>query len=649
MSLVSPGTSVTIDDQSFFIPASSSTVPLIFIATRKKKVQPDGVSAAAGTYEHGVVRTVTSIAQSAQLYGVPYFATDASGNPYHGDCRNEYGLLALNQFLAVGSMAYVVRINADLTDSTTPFMSAGVPKMTGLTFMGVADIDPASGGKTSASSGLVPGKITSAPLAASGTVSIGSAQSEVRPQKIRVTMTSSTTFTVENDNEIIGLGSISPTAGYGTFTSSTVVFTIHQPSGTAVTYAAGDYFEFYLVPNATFTGVGNGVLKDLYFDEVQAPAGTYTITIGANSTFTLLDPNGVSASGTIGSYYNNGTVSFIINQGTTAFVANDVFSFTLTQKTPTAPLGVDDAAKRVNLYTAMVKEISMNQDIRSEVYQYNLIAAPGFHEKEVMNALTGFSRNQLAEEAFVIGDVPCDKLPEQVKSWVSANVASTPADGRLIARYYPWTMVSNIDGVNVLGAPSGTMLATYTYSDNISYEWMAPAGVYRGVLQGVSDIGYVTGTLGTSKVSFVKCALNRGQRDDLYTNNINPLVDFGTDGMMVLGQKTAQKLTTLLGRVNVMRLLCNIKRKIRKASLRYLFEPNDKLTRDSFKGAVDSLLTDIMTKRGLRDFATLCDESNNTPYRVDNNELWLDVALKPMTAVEFIYVPLRIVNGDADI
>ena len=114
-SLVSAGVSVTVTDESFFIPATATTVPLFIIATAGHKTQMDGETEAAGTYEHGVVRTVTSVSQSLQLYGVPRFLEDAAGNPMHGDARNEYGLLALNQYLGVGNKAYVVRANVQLS------------------------------------------------------------------------------------------------------------------------------------------------------------------------------------------------------------------------------------------------------------------------------------------------------------------------------------------------------------------------------------------------------------------------------------------------------------------------------------------------------------------------------------------------------
>ena len=116
MALVSPGVQVTVTDESFFVPSADPTVPLIFIASGAEKTQPDGVLPAAGTFENNVVRTVTSLNQSVELYGDPSFLVDSSGNQQHGDARNEYGLFALNQFLGIGNRAFVVRADVNLDD-----------------------------------------------------------------------------------------------------------------------------------------------------------------------------------------------------------------------------------------------------------------------------------------------------------------------------------------------------------------------------------------------------------------------------------------------------------------------------------------------------------------------------------------------------
>ena len=83
---------------------------------------------------------------------------------------------------------------------------------------------------------------------------------------------------------------------------------------------------------------------------------------------------------------------------------------------------------------------------------------------------------------------------------------------------------------------------------------------------------------------------------------------------------------------------------LQKLAKPYVFEPNDKITRDEIKQQTESLLLELVGTRALYDFLVVCDESNNTPARIDRNELYLDIAIEPVKAVEFIYIPLRLKN-----
>lgn len=607
--LVSPGVSVTINDDSFYIPASAQTVPLFFIATRKGKLQPNGITPAAGTSEHSVVRTVTSIGQSVQLYGTPYFWKDSSGNEFHGDARNEYGLFALNQFLGIGNRAFVVRANVDLTDAAESFIGVGTPISTTPTRVGVGN-----------------GTITS----------ILATSQFVKPETISVIMTSPTEFTVQGSNSgIIGNGIV------GAAFASTKVNFIVTAGSTA--FSADDYFQFQLVYEPTsFTGSGDGKMTNIVPD-VNALDETWTITFTSSTTFNVQGSiSGPEAPGSVGSIYDNNYINFRINAGSTPFAVGDEFTVTMSTIILNNPLGANDAAKRIAIKTALQAEINSNTEVRSEMYEYNLIVAPGY--PEVVDELVALS-NAVNDEAFVIADTPVSKTPEQIANWAST---SERVSSQNVAYYYPWGLGSNLDGRDVTVAPSGTALRTYAYSDNQSYVWFAPAGVRRGVVTGLSKVGYVTGTLGTPTV-FVESNLNQGQRDNLYEffKNINPIVFFPQRGMIIWGQKTSYSAASALDRVNVVRLLMYIKRGLRKGSFPFVFEPNDKTTRDNLKAASDGFLNDILAKRGLYDFVTQCDENNNTPDRIDRNEMYLDVALKPVKAVEFIYIPIRVLSTGA--
>lgn len=515
-SLVSPGTSVTIDDQSFYVPAAAPTLPLIFIATQANKKQTDGISTALGTAESGVIRTVTSIRQSLELYGLPKFRKDSSGNQLHGDCRNEYGVATLNEFLRVANRAYVVRGNVDLADVAPVTVTPGTPSFTGT---GNGTIGSISGGLTSVS------------------------------ETITVSLSSATAFTV---------------------------------------------------------------------------TGSVSGSIGA---------------GTVGTAFTNGKINFTIIAGSTPFTSGAAFTIVLTVTTGSEPLGATQVDKRAAIVTALQAVINTTEDVRSEVYEYNLLVCPGY--PELADEMVSLSQ-ELQDEVFVLGDVPMNMTPSEVKAWGATTARQKSTS---VAYWYGNAVSSNLDGVDVVLPSSSVALKTIAYSDSISEVWFAPAGVRNGVVTHVSDVGYVSGTLGTA-TSFVSVALNQGQRDDLYQDytNINPIVAFPTRGLLVWGQKTSAVANSALDRINVVRMLMYIKRALRKASMPFVFRPNDAITRADLKTTVDSFLADIMVKRGLYDFATICNETNNTGVRIDNNELWIDVALKPTKAAEFIYIPITVVN-----
>jgi phage tail sheath protein FI len=614
--LVSPGVSVTVIDESFYIPAAAPTVPLFFVATRKNKYQPNGVTIAAGTTESSVVRTVTSIGQSVQLYGVPYFWKDSSGNEFHGDARNEYGLFALNQFLGMGSRAYVVRANVDLTDAAESFVA------------------PATAASGSFGTTLAADTVTRVGVGNGTMGAVTVVSNNFKPESITAVFTGPSTFTVSgSESGIIGVGQVG-----STFTSSKVIFTI---SAGSTAFSAGDYFEFNLIfKESAYAGTGNGKITNLVTD-ANAIAGTWTITFDSPTTFTV-SSGGISSSGAVGSPFDNNYINFTIVAGSVAFVIGDSFTVHLRNVLVPPPLGANDAAKRVAIATALQAEINSNTEVRSEIYEYNLIVCPGY--PEVVDEMVALS-NTVNDEAFVVADVPCDKTPDQAAVWALTTERVRSPN---VAYYYPWGVASNLDGRDVLVAPSGVALRTYAYSDNQAYVWFAPAGVRRGIVTGVSRVGYVTGTRGTA-TTFVETNLNQGQRDNLYefNKNINPIVFFPQNGLIVWGQKTSSLAASALDRVNVMRLIMYVKRQLRKGAFPFVFEPNDKITRDNLKAAADGFLNDILAKRGLYDFVTLCDESNNTPDRIDRNEMYLDVALKPVKAAEYIYIPIRVLSTGA--
>jgi phage tail sheath protein FI len=190
--------------------------------------------------------------------------------------------------------------------------------------------------------------------------------------------------------------------------------------------------------------------------------------------------------------------------------------------------------------------------------------------------------------------------------------------------------------------PSMIALRTIAYNDQVAYPWFAPAGFNRGLVTGVSSVGYLT-----SEGEYAPVTLNQGQRDVLYSNRINPIAYIPGRGLVVYGQKTLNPVTTALDRINVARLINYLKYNLDILAKPFMFEPNDQQTRQNAQTTVSAFMQTLQTLRAVYDFAVVCDESNNTPERIDRNELWIDIAIKPEKAIEFIYIPIRILNtGD---
>ena len=176
-------------------------------------------------------------------------------------------------------------------------------------------------------------------------------------------------------------------------------------------------------------------------------------------------------------------------------------------------------------------------------------------------------------------------------------------------------------------------------SDQVGYPWFAPAGVRRGTIDNATRLGYLN-----DSGEFVSIGVRQGVRDTLYENRVNPLIQTPQTGIVAYGQKTRAASPSALDRVNVARLTAYLRSQLDLIVRQFLFEPNDKITRDEAKGTVDSFLNDLVAKRALFDYLVVCDDTNNTPDRIDRNELYIDIAIEPVKAVEFIYIPIRIQN-----
>jgi len=293
--------------------------------------------------------------------------------------------------------------------------------------------------------------------------------------------------------------------------------------------------------------------------------------------------------------------------------------------------------------TAALQASASGTELREETVTFRLIAAPGYPEMMDEMVTLNSDRN---ETAFVIVDSPLRLAPSDSVAWVQGANATENGETGLVSRntyaatYYPSVLTTDpSSGLSVVAPASHSVLYTYAYNDNVSFQWFAPAGLTRGQVQNASNVGYIN-----SEDEFVAVAVNQGTRDAMYLNSLNPIARFAADGIVVYGQKTLHAGASALDRVNVARLTAYLRERFAVIGRPYLFEPNDKNTRDNAKGTFDGFMANILTQRGVYDFAVVCDTTNNTPARIDANELYIDVAIEPTKAAEFIYIPIRILN-----
>ena len=304
-------------------------------------------------------------------------------------------------------------------------------------------------------------------------------------------------------------------------------------------------------------------------------------------------------------------------------------------------------AQRSVIVAALKSVVDTSSEIRDEERRnFNLIACPGY--PELMSNLVNLNIDR-GVTAFVVGDVPLRLAADAttLTNWgTNAELVTDNGDNGIVTYdeylgvFYPSGFTTDLGGSNAVVPSSHMMLKTIALSDNASYPWFAPAGTRRGGISNATAVGYIDGATG----EFQTVALNEGQRDTLYDLKINPITFFNGVGLINFGQKTRARNASALDRINVARLTVYLRSQLNKLARPYIFEPNDKITRDEIKQACESLLLELVGLRALYDFAVVCDESNNTPARIDRNELWVDIAIEPVKAVEFIYIPLRVKN-----
>lgn len=306
-------------------------------------------------------------------------------------------------------------------------------------------------------------------------------------------------------------------------------------------------------------------------------------------------------------------------------------------------------AQRAVITAKMVEAVSNSVEAVEETRNFNLMCAPGY--PEMTSTLTQLNVNR-KETAFIVVDSPMrlEADSNTLDAWSrNLNLATDDSEEGFVsyyeymAGYYPSGYTRDLDGNYAVVPASHMVMRSIIRSDQKSYVWFAPAGTRRGTVDNATAIGYIDSATGL----FQSIGVSNPLRDVLYNGKVNPISVLTGSGITIYGQKTRSATTSALDRVNVARLVVYLRRQLDLIARQYIFEPNDEITRKEIKNQIEKELNSVKVNRGLYDYAVVCDTSNNTPDRIDRNELWVDVAIEPVKAAEFIYIPVRIKNtGD---
>jgi hypothetical protein len=253
-----------------------------------------------------------------------------------------------------------------------------------------------------------------------------------------------------------------------------------------------------------------------------------------------------------------------------------------------------------------------------EAFQFNVLFTPGLLNDTHTAQVTNIISNTIARgDSMYVMDLGVygTKLPEAVTQ-------AQTRDTSYAATYWPWVRIIDPATGKHVWTPASTVIpGVYAFNDKVSAPWFAPAGINRGGLSTVLQAEY---------------KLTQGNRDDLYSNNINPIATLPQQGVVVYGQKTLQKSQSALDRVNVRRLMIELKSYIRQIADTVVFEQNTIQTRNSFLARVNPYLEAIQQKQGLYAFRVVMDDSNNGPAVIDQNQLVGQIYIQPTRTAEFI-------------
>ena len=275
-------------------------------------------------------------------------------------------------------------------------------------------------------------------------------------------------------------------------------------------------------------------------------------------------------------------------------------------------------------YTDMLNLLANQDD-----YAYNVLLTPGLTDESHPTSMTTALNNvQSRGDALYVMD-----LVDYGSTIANVKTEASGRDSSYGAAYWPWVSTQDPDSGKNVWVPASTLIGgVYAFNDSSSEPWFAPAGINRG---------------GLTTVIRPERKLSQANRDELYEANINPIASFPATGVVVYGQKTLQKRASALDRVNVRRLLIELKGYIGQLSQTLVFEQNTAATRNTFLSQVNPYLESVVQRQGLYAFKVVMDDSNNTPDVIDRNQLVGQIFIQPTRTAEFIILDFNVLPTGA--
>jgi len=268
-------------------------------------------------------------------------------------------------------------------------------------------------------------------------------------------------------------------------------------------------------------------------------------------------------------------------------------------------------------------------------FDINLIVTPGiFREQHSYVTELVIDMCETRQDCFYIMDNVVFPASNQTVGLIDAAINTVATiDSNYVGTYYPWVKILDTNTNKIISVPPSVVLpAVYAANDNSAAEWYAPAGLNRG--------GIPTAVQVLDRVT-------HSERDTLYEGRVNPIAAFPGQGICVWGQKTLQIAPSALDRINVRRLLINLKKFIASSSNYLVFEQNVASTRNRFLSIVTPYLESVQQRNGIYAFQVKMDAENNTPDLIDRNILYGQIYIQPTRTAEFIILDFNILPTGA--